>query len=288
MPSCVIIWRVCGAGRVVFHAVSRRLYGMSSCLCMLGIGDSDIVGNILVAQRILKISLIHDIHHSRKSTISEATCHGASAALYLKCRCKHDWKVIEIMENMASMGWLQVGTLFVGILGLGLAGMVYLTRQFNRLADRVGNLEQGQARLEGRFDRMDDRLDRMDERFDRMDDRLDRMDDRLDRMEKDVRQLRIDVSQLQVDVSQLQVEVRQLRGDVNQLQVDVSQLQSDVSQLQVKVSQLQSDMSQMRGEMKMLGEGLQNVEKEQARMLGFLEGRGVMGKAPAPDIEAVP
>ena len=64
MPSCVIIWRVCGAGRVVFHAVSRRLYGMSSCLCMLGIGDSDIVGNILVAQRILKISLIHDIHHS--------------------------------------------------------------------------------------------------------------------------------------------------------------------------------------------------------------------------------
>jgi len=26
---------------------------------------------------------------------------------------------------------------------------------------------------------------------------------------------------------------------------------------------------------------LQNVEKEQARMLGFLEGRGVMGKAPA-------
>ena len=61
-----------------------------------------------------------------------------------------------------------------------------------------------------------------------------------------------------------------------------------MSQLQVKVSQLQSDMSQMRGEVKMLGEGLQNVEKEQARMLGFLEGRGVMGKAPAPDIEAVP
>lgn len=95
--------------------------------------------------------------------MSEAACHGASAALYLKCRCQHDWEVAEIMENMASISWLQVGTFFVGMLGLGLAGMVYLTRQFNRLADRVGNLEKGQVRLEGRFDRMDDRFDRMEE-----------------------------------------------------------------------------------------------------------------------------
>ena len=64
MPSCVIIWRVCGTGRVVFRAVSRRLREMSSCLSTLGIVDSDIVNNILVTQRILKISLIHDIHHS--------------------------------------------------------------------------------------------------------------------------------------------------------------------------------------------------------------------------------
>ena len=64
MPSCVIIWRVCGAGRVVFHAVLRRFGAVSSCLCMLGIGGSGIVSNILVTQRILKISLIHDIHHS--------------------------------------------------------------------------------------------------------------------------------------------------------------------------------------------------------------------------------
>ena len=65
MPSCVIIWRVCGVVRVVFHAVLRRLGAASSCLCMLGIGGSDIVSNILVTQRILKISLIHDIHHSQ-------------------------------------------------------------------------------------------------------------------------------------------------------------------------------------------------------------------------------
>ena len=93
------------------------------------------------------------------------------------------------------MDWMQVGAFFVTVLGLGLAGMVYLTRQFNRLADRIGALEQQQARV-------DERLD------------------------------------------QLQIEVRNM------------------------------------------AEGLQNVEKEQARMLGFLEGRGIMGRAPA-DVEIV-
>ena len=106
------------------------------------------------------------------------------------------------MENMASISWLQVGTLFVGMLGLGLASLVYLTRQFNRLADRIGALEQRQTRVEERLDRFEERLD------------------------------------------QLQIEVRNM------------------------------------------AEGLQNVEKEQARMLGFLEGRGIMGRAPA-DVETV-
>lgn len=107
------------------------------------------------------------------------------------------------MENMI---WLQFGGFFIAVLGLGLAGIVYLTRQFNRLADRMGNLEQRQTRLE----------ERVDQRFDRMEESL----------------------------------------------------------------------GQLQGEVKNLGEGLQNVEKEQARMLGYLEGRGVMGKAPA-DIETV-
>ena len=107
------------------------------------------------------------------------------------------------------MDWLQVGAFFVAVLGLGLAGMVYLTRQFNRLADRIGALDQRQARVEERLGRVEERLDRMDERLD---------------------------------------------------------------QLQVKI--------------KNIVEGLQNVEKEQARMLGFLEGRGIMGRAPA-DVETV-
>ena len=107
------------------------------------------------------------------------------------------------------MDWLQVGAFFVAVLGLGLAGMVYLTRQFNRLADRIGALDQRQARVEERLGRVEERLDRTDERLD-----------------------------------QLQVEVRNM------------------------------------------AEGLQNVEKEQARMLGFLEVRGIMGRAPA-DVETV-
>lgn len=100
------------------------------------------------------------------------------------------------------MDWMQVGAFFVTVLGLGLAGMVYLTRQFNRLADRIGALEQRQTRVEERLDRLEERLD------------------------------------------QLQIEVRNMAED------------------------------------------LQNVEKEQARMLGFLEGRGIMGRASA-DVEIV-
>ena len=124
------------------------------------------------------------------------------------------------MENIQNVIWLQFGGFLITVLGLGLAGIAYLTRQFNRLSDRMGNLEQRQARLE---EHVDQRFERMEERFARMDERFDRIETRLD----------------------------QLQDDVNNLR-----------------------------------EGLQNVEKEQARMLGYLEGRGVMGKA-AADVEAV-
>ena len=42
------------------------------------------------------------------------------------------------------------GAFFVTVLGLGLAGMAYLTRQFNRLGDRMTRLEDCMTRLEGR------------------------------------------------------------------------------------------------------------------------------------------
>ncbi len=136
------------------------------------------------------------------------------------------------------MDWLQVGAFFVAVLGLGLAGLVYVTRQFNRMADRMAaRFERLEERMDARFERMDDRITRLEERIGsleqgqaRIKERLDRIEERLDRMDE-----RLD---------------------------------------------------QMQGEMKSLGEGLQNVEKEQARMLGFLEGRGVMGKAPA-NVETV-
>ena len=127
---------------------------------------------------------------------------------------------------MENINWPQVGAFLVPMLSLGLAGLAYLTRQFNRLGDRMGSIEQRQARLEERVDerfkRVDDRFARMNER---MDERFDRMDERFERIEE--------------------------------------------------------SLSQLQDENKSLIEGLQNVEKEQARMLGFLEGRGVMGKAPA-------
>ena len=118
------------------------------------------------------------------------------------------------------MDWLQVGAFFIAVLGLGLAGLVYVTRQFNRMADR----------MDARFERLEERIGSLEQRQARIEERLDRMDERLDRMD--------------------------------------------------------GRLDQMQGEMKSLGEGLQNVEKEQARMLGFLEGRGVMGKAPA-NVETV-
>ena len=48
MRNCVITWRVCSAVRVVFHAVLRRFGAVSSCLCLLGIGDSCIVSSVNV------------------------------------------------------------------------------------------------------------------------------------------------------------------------------------------------------------------------------------------------
>ena len=83
---------------------------------------------------------------------------------------------------MENINWLQVGAFFVPMLGLGLAGLAYLTRQFNRINDRITRVEEHIIRVEQR-----------------------------------------------------------------------------------------------------LGDRIASLEQQQARMLGFLEGRGVMGKAPAAE-----
>ena len=66
MWNCVIIWCVCSAVRVVFHAVSRRL-GYSVKLfvyvwhwCHLCIGD-----NIHLAMLTLSTSYVIEFYHSR-------------------------------------------------------------------------------------------------------------------------------------------------------------------------------------------------------------------------------
>ena len=91
------------------------------------------------------------------------------------------------MENIQNMIWLQFGGFFITVLGLGLAGIVYLTRQFNRLADRMGNLEQRQARLE---EYVNQRFSHMDQRFAHMEDRFDRVEASLEQLQDDVKNLR--------------------------------------------------------------------------------------------------
>lgn len=112
------------------------------------------------------------------------------------------------------MDWLQVGAFIVAVLGLGLAGIVYVTRQLNRQFDDIGD----------RFDRVEARLTRIEERIGAVEQEQVRFGGRLDNVEE--------------------------------------------------------QLVEVRGDVKTLNESVQNLEKEQARMLGFLEGRGVMGKAP--------
>jgi len=119
------------------------------------------------------------------------------------------------------MDWLQVGAFFVAVLGLGLAGVVYITRQLNR-----------------QFDRIYDRFDQVDARFVQIDARMTRIEERI--------------------------------GAVEQAQVSFG----------ARLDSVEEGLQEVRGDVKTLNENVQNLEKEQARMLGFLEGRGVMGKAP--------
>ena len=112
------------------------------------------------------------------------------------------------------MDWMQVGAFIVAVLGLGLAGVVYVTRQLNRQFDRIYD----------RFDQIDARMTRIEERIGAVEEEQVRFDERLGRVEN-----------------------------------IVTANQRDI---------------------RSLNENVQNLEIEQARMLGFLEGRGVMGKAP--------
>ena len=112
------------------------------------------------------------------------------------------------------MDWMQVGAFIVAVLGLGLAGIVYVTRQLNRQFDRIYD----------RFDQIDARMTLIEERI----------------------------------------------GAVEQEQVRFG----------ARLDSVEEGLQEVRGEVKTLNDNVQNLEKEQARMLGFLEGRGVMGKAP--------
>jgi len=126
-----------------------------------------------------------------------------------------------LWETLAQMDWLQVGAFVIAVFGLGLAGIVYFTRQLNRQFDAIGD----------RFDRVDARMTRLEERMTRLEERM---------------------------------------GSMEQWQARADE----------RFDRLEQNQSEVRGDVKTLNENVKNLEKEQARMLGFLEGRGVMGKAP--------
>ena len=94
-------------------------------------------------------------------------------------------------------------------------------------------------------DRINDRFDDINGRFDGVNGRFERIDDRLDRIEKRL-------------------------GDVEQAQVRFDE----------RLVRVENIVTANQRDIRSLNENVQNLEKEQARMLGFLEGRGVMGKAP--------
>ena len=113
------------------------------------------------------------------------------------------------MENIQNVIWLQFGGFFITVLGLGLAGIVYLTRQFNRLADRMGNLEQRQARLE---EYVNQRFSHMDQRFDYMEDRFGHVNQRFDRLEASLEQLQDDVKNLREGLQNVEKEQARMLG----------------------------------------------------------------------------
>ena len=155
---------------------------------------------------------------------------------------------------MENINWLEVGAFFIPVLGLGLAGLAYLTRQFNRVNDRIIHVEE----------RLSDRITDVEERLgNRIISVEENLGNRITHVEE----------QLGNRVGSLEQRQARLEGRMNER----------FDRIDERFDRVEESASQMQIEMKSLGEGLQNVEKEQARMLGFLEGRGVMGKAPAAE-----
>lgn len=162
------------------------------------------------------------------------------------------------------MDWGQTIATIASVLAVGVGLLAYITRQFNRIGDqidgldgRLQNVETEQARFIERFDRIDERFDRVDdridERFNRVDERFNRVDDRFDRIDDRFDQVRDRFSQVDDRFDRVDARLDRLE------------------------ERLEEGLQDVRGD-------LQNLGIEQARMLGFLEGRGIMGKA-TPDAE---
>ena len=169
---------------------------------------------------------------------------------------------------MESINWPQIGAFFVGALGLGLSGLMYLTRMLNRLEERMAeNIASSEERTGERIARTEERItrseERLGERIARLEDSVIHLGERMGSLEQ--RQTRVED----------RLEQMEKRFDERMGQME--------KRFDERMGQMDERLNQMQDDIKSLDEGLQNVEKEQARMLGFLEGRGVMGRAPAAE-----
>ena len=163
------------------------------------------------------------------------------------------------------MDWIPIGTLFVGIVGLAVAVAAYFTRVINRIVDRYdSNFEA----IDNKFEQVELRFDRVEERLTRIEGRLDSVDRRLDGIEK-----RID------GMDQRMEGMDQRMDGMDQRMYAMEQRQT------VFEARVDKAFQDARDDSAAMLEAVQALGVEQARMLGFLEGRGIMGLA---QVEATP
>ncbi len=155
-----------------------------------------------------------------------------------------------LQETPSIMDWGQTIATIASVLAVGVGLLAYITRQFNRIGDQLDGLDGRLQNVETEQARFHERFNRIDDRFDRVDDRI---DDRFDRIDDRFDQVRDRFSQVDEHFDRVDARLDRLE------------------------ERLEAGLQDVRGD-------LQDVKTEQARMLGFLEGRGIMVKA-TPDAE---
>ncbi len=169
------------------------------------------------------------------------------------------------------MDWLQTIATIASVFAVGLSLVAYITRQFNRMGDKLENLDNRLQNVEKQQVSFNQRFDRIDDRFEHIGDKLENLDNRLQNVEK--QQVSFNQRFDRIDDRFDHIDDRFGRIDDRFSQVD-RRLDRMDSRFGRQEERLEEGLQDVRGDLQILG-------IEQARMLGFLEGRGVMAKTTA-------